>query len=275
MIYETQTYSFNCFEAGERSRPTLLFLHGFLGKGSDWAGVAGRLSNEFYCVAPDLPGHGQTHVRGGDELFTIESTAHGLHELVQQLGTSLYGVIGYSMGGRLALYFAATFPHSVRRLVLESASPGLRTEEEQKARRQHDEALAQRLENTPFDEFLDGWYNQPLFASLRAHPAFDRILAQRRINTPAGLARSLRQMGTGSQPSMWETLASLPVPTVLLAGQRDEKFVRIGREMTEILPSAPLCVIAGAGHTLHVENEDVYTDVVRTFLTAPGIPESI
>lgn len=275
MRYDTQTYSFNCFEAGEHSRPTLLFLHGFLGKGSDWAGVAGRLSNEFYCVAPDLPGHGQTQVRGGDDLFTMESTAHGLHELVQQLGTSLYGVIGYSMGGRLALYYAATFPHSVRRLVLESASPGLRTEEEQKARRQHDEALAQRLENTPFDEFLDGWYNQPLFASLRAYPDFDRIIAQRRINTPAGLARSLRQMGTGSQTSMWEALASLPVPTVLLAGKRDEKFVRIGREMTEVLPSAPLCVIAGAGHTLHVENEEVYTDVVRTFLTAPGIPENI
>lgn len=275
MRYDTQTYSFHCFEVGDRSKPVVLFLHGFLGKGSDWAGVAEGLSSEFYCVAPDLPGHGQTHVHGGNELFTMEKTAQGLHELTQLLGSSLYAVVGYSMGGRLALYFASTFPQSLRRLVLESASPGLRTEAERAARRQHDEALARRIETTPLDEFLEGWYDQPLFASLKVHPAFDQILAQRKINTPSGLALSLRNMGTGVQPPMWEALANLPVPTVLLAGKRDEKFVRIGQEMTKVLPSAPLCVIAGAGHTLHVENEDVYTDVVRTFLTAPGIPGNI
>jgi 2-succinyl-6-hydroxy-2,4-cyclohexadiene-1-carboxylate synthase len=137
MRYETQTYSFHCFEAGDRSRPVVLFLHGFLGKGSDWAGVANRLSDEFYCLAPDLPGHGQTHVRGTDDLFTMENTAQGLYELTRQLGSSLYAVAGYSMGGRLALYFAATFPHALKRLVLESTSPGLRTEEERAARRQH------------------------------------------------------------------------------------------------------------------------------------------
>lgn len=275
MVYTTEQYSFHCFEAGDRSRPAVLFLHGFLGRGSDWTYVAEQLADEFWCLAPDLPGHGQTRVHGGDECFTMEQTAHGLCEMLQQAGISLYAVVGYSMGGRLALYFAATYPHMLQRLVLESTSPGLRTEEERAARRQHDQTLAERIETTPLDEFLDWWYNQPLFASLRSHPAFGRVLEQRKLSTPAGLACSLRCMGTGVQPSMWESLPHLSVPTVLLAGQRDEKFVRIGREMKSLLPTAPLCVIGGAGHTIHVENEGAYVDVVRTFLTARGIPERL
>lgn len=266
MVVSTGAYSFACYEAGNSALPAVLFLHGFMGRGSDWQRVVEPLQQSFYCIAPDLPGHGNTVTRGGDECFAMEAVAEALQGMLVQLGITQCCVVGYSMGGRLALYLTSTFPKLVRAAVLESASPGLRTEGERQARRLHDEQIAVRLGTAPFAEFLQQWYNQPLFLSLRQHAAFERVVQQRSGNTAEGLALSLRCMGTGVQPPLWEALPRIQQPLLLLAGEYDEKFVRIGREMESTCPSAQMRIVEHAGHTIHVENEQAYTEIVQLFL---------
>ena len=121
--------------------------------------------------------------------------------LLDELSVGRAVVVGYSMGGRLALYFGLRYPERCSGLFLESASPGLSSVSEQAARRRADEEKAARLETENFEEFLQEWYRQPIFVSLtREEELLRKTIESRRRNEPEELARSLREMGTG-QPA--------------------------------------------------------------------------
>ncbi len=131
--------------AGSHDRRAILFLHGFMGTANDWEVCIDRLANEFFCIAVDLPGHGQSIDRD-PWLYSMEGCARALIDILDDLGLQQCGLVGYSMGGRVALYVVSTYPERFDGLVLESASPGLRTDAERAARRQADEQLAQELQ---------------------------------------------------------------------------------------------------------------------------------
>jgi 2-succinyl-6-hydroxy-2,4-cyclohexadiene-1-carboxylate synthase len=174
------------------------------------------------------------------------------------------------MGGRLALYLAVKFPERFRRVILESASPGLRTESERLARRDLDAGLATRLRQEPLEEFLDNWYRQPLFETLRADrdklaATINRCLA----NDPKGLARSLTGMGTGSQPSLWDRLPTITAPILLITGLKDHKFCAIARAMSDLCSVARWEEVPAAGHNVHVEHPRSFAKLVSGFLTEP------
>lgn len=249
---------------------TLLFLHGFMGCAADWQAVMPALSPRFDCVAVDLPGHGKTRIGGGEAAYRMENCAALLLAFLQKLKIRTCSLIGYSMGGRLALYLAVNHPRHFRALILESASPGLRTAAERTRRMAEDEARAVRLESSDFRDFLKIWYQLPLFANLTRHAGFEALFARRLQNDPAGLAASLRHMGTGRQPSLWRHLANLTLPVLLLAGERDQKFVRLNRQMATACPSAQLQIIEGAGHTIHFEKPALFIDKIQQFFNKIG-----
>lgn len=175
---------------------------------------------------------------------------------------------GYSMGGRLGLYLALHYPERFDKVVLESASPGLSTEAERMARREHDEALARRLETGPLADFVDFWFAQPLFASLYRYPEKLQALRSRRIqNDPHGLAASLRAMGAGVMPPLWDKLPSLSRPTLLIAGGRDSKFLGIGRRMRQLSDWLDFRQIDDAGHNVHFEKPHAVADVIADFVS--------
>ncbi len=252
--------------AGSPGRPALLFLHGFMGSGKDWEAVAGRFVGNYFCVMPDLPGHGETPVSAGAENCSMEGAARAVLHLLDSLKIEACHLIGYSMGGRLALYLAVHFPARFRRVVLESASPGLDSAAERAARIARDEQLAVRLENEAFRTFLADWYSQPLFRTLRAHPAFDALFAQRLRNEPEHLAWALRCMGTGKQPSLWPHLKKIKLPVFLLTGEFDIKFNGIAGEMARSSSRLSAAVIAECGHTVHFEQPAAFTQRVLEFL---------
>jgi len=248
---------------------TTLLLHGVTGSSHSWGDglVDGLVSGGRVPVLVDLPGHGR-HVGVTDpHHFSIESV---FETIADASGGELVDLVGYSMGGRMALAYAATFPGRVGRLVLESASPGLATEAERTERRASDEDLARRLAEDGVEAFVDFWEELPLFESQHSLPDHVRAgqRARRLLNDPASLAASLRGLGTGSQPSYWEALHSLPVPTLVMAGQGDPKFVEIAREMAQCIPDAELAVVEGAGHAVHLERSDVWLSHVAGFLAA-------
>lgn len=258
-------YQFHYVSHGSRELPVVLFLHGFLGSSADFETAIAHLANQFCCLAVDLPGHGNTVVNGGDDLYTMPQTARAIVSWLDALQLSRCFLVGYSMGGRLALYLALHFPQRFPRAVLESASPGLRTEAERTARLQHDRNLAEQLE-ADFPSFLTNWYSQPLFHTLRYHAAFSAISQQRSRNRPSELAKALRFLSTGLQPSLWEPLQKHTQPLLLLVGEDDRKFCTLNQAMADRCPTAQLHVILDCGHAIHLENADAFAQSVQRFL---------
>ncbi len=271
-IISFESYQFGYSLSGRSDRLPILFLHGFMGDRHDFAPITSLLIDQYQCLAIDLPGHGKTRVREEAE-YGMALTAQAIIEALDQLHISQCFLVGYSMGGRLALYLTVHFPEQFIRTVLESASPGLKTEEERRQRVQRDWQLATELETTDFTEFLANWYKQPLFASMKRplagiskrSPRFEQMLEHRRQNQPTELAKSLRHLGTGSQPSLWAELAQNQVPLLLLVGELDQKFVQINREMQVLCSSARLQIMAGCGHNVHFENVQGFVESLRGF----------
>jgi 2-succinyl-6-hydroxy-2,4-cyclohexadiene-1-carboxylate synthase len=259
-------YNFEVAAMGAE-RP-LLLLHGFTGSSQNWEPLLPYLTPHREVVAVDLLGHGRTPAPPRANRYSVELIAADIIDLLDQLAIEQTDLLGYSMGGRLALYLAVQAPQRVRSLILESASPGLKSKDEQLARRQQDNALAERIEKEGLEAFVDYWESLPLWASQSGLPAETReTLRQQRLqNDPMGLAYSLRGLGTGAQASQWGRLHRLPMPVLLLAGELDEKFVAINQEMAALIPGAQLEIVPGAGHAIHLERPSHYAASVVRFL---------
>ncbi|MDP8940628.1 MAG: 2-succinyl-6-hydroxy-2,4-cyclohexadiene-1-carboxylate synthase [Actinomycetota bacterium] len=241
--------------SGDVERPAILFLHGFMGSSGDWKAVAAALEEQFYCVAVDLPGHGAS-VGLPPESYTVEGATRSLVDLLDELAIERAVAVGYSMGGRLALFLALRYPERCAGLFLESASPGLESTAERTARRKSDEEKARRLESENFERFLRDWYRQPLFASLARHEELlQQTIEARRRNEPRELARSL-----------WGELAGLRLPTLAVAGTLDGKYVGVSRCMATLSPKLRATVVPGAGHNVRVELTKEYITLLRGFL---------
>ena len=189
-----------------------------------------------------------------------------------QLGFERFHILGYSMGGRLALALALALPLRLRALVLESASPGLADCNERAARRRQDESLARRIERKGMSDFVTYWEQLPLFASQKRLSAESRssLREQRMANRVCGLAGSLRGSGTGSQPSYWSQLPQLRIPTLLLTGALDTKYCAVAARMAAVNPDFLAQQIVGAGHCVHLEKPQQFQRAVLDFLNVAG-----
>lgn len=252
--------------------PALLLLHGFTGSAASWRFLAGPLAAQRCLIAPDLIGHGQSDAPADPARYSFPHAVADLLALLDALGVAQADVLGYSLGGRLALALAAAAPARVRALVLESSSPGIASAAERQARAAADDALADAIERDGLAAFVERWERLPLWASQAALPieARARLRAQRMQNRPHGLANSLRGMSVGRQPPLWARLPALGMPMLLLAGALDEKYCTIAQQMAAALPAARLAIVPEAGHTIHLERPDEFAGQVRTFLEAAG-----
>jgi 2-succinyl-6-hydroxy-2,4-cyclohexadiene-1-carboxylate synthase len=243
----------------------LVLLHGFTGSGRDWSDVAAALPDR-HVLAPDLPGHGNTRLDG----IAFADVAALLVAALEDSGIDRFDLGGYSMGGRLALHLAVARPDLVAHLILESASPGIADEAERALRREADEALATLALECGMEAFVDRWEQTPVLAAERRLPDAERAaLRDRRLRCrSAGLAASLRHMGTGAQPWLGDRLHTLKVPTLLLAGGDDPKFCAIAAAMNEQLPHGRVEIAAGAGHNIHLERPEWFAARVAAFIAA-------
>jgi 2-succinyl-6-hydroxy-2,4-cyclohexadiene-1-carboxylate synthase len=252
---------------GDIRLPAVSFFHGFMGSCADWDGVIDSLLDQHHCIAFDLPGHGESQVARGAEAPDMAGTAKAVMEAWDSMGVARSSLVGYSMGGRLALYMALKHKDRIVRTALESASPGLPTEEERAARRKRDDALAAALEDSPVEAFVRWWYEQPLFATIKSDPVrFERLVRARMQNNPRGLAASLRALGLGAQPSLWEQLGTNRVPLLFLAGELDDKYKSVAREMQARTPLSKAQIVSGCGHNIHFENPAEYSRRLIAFL---------
>jgi 2-succinyl-6-hydroxy-2,4-cyclohexadiene-1-carboxylate synthase len=259
---------------GPSVSPPLLLLHGFTGCGRSWEQAAALLTEPVRILAPDLPGHGAS-VAGTRECG-FDAATSAIESALDAAGVEVCDLHGYSMGGRLGLYFALTRPSRVRHLSLESASAGLATDAEREARMRADEELARLADQEGIERFVDRWERTPVLAAQLRLPAGQRarVRALRVANAAEGLAASLRGMGTGAQPYLGERLAELKMPVLVMAGEEDARFSSIARELARGIPDSRLALIAGAGHTPHLEQPSRWAAALDSFIAETERGES-
>lgn len=264
-----ENYSFNYHLINNGYKKLIFFLHGFIGNIHEFDAVINLLGNDFSYLKIDLPGHGNTQVLGVDDYYTMPKTAAAIISLLDKLNINKCFLVGYSMGGRLALYLTLNFPERFEQVILESASPGLLTETERLERVKRDGQIARKLtrivSKVDFSDFLFNWYNQPIFGSLKHHPQFNLMLENRLQNQPTELVKSLQLMGTGSQPPLWDKIQDNQIPILLLAGENDPKFIHINQQIAIICPRCQLEIISNAAHNIHLENTSEFVRCLRVF----------
>ena len=238
----------------------LVLLHGFLGTAQDWDPTVETLERDRTCLALTLPGHGRASEPVPKDFAGVVAWLTG------RLDEEPVDLLGYSMGGRLALALAVEHPERVRRVVAVGASPGIDDGVARIARRADDERLARTLETTPFERWLETWYAQPLFDKLRASAGFEALLARRARARPAALAEMLRVMSPGAQSPLRQRLADCAVPLLLMAGSEDPKYTAINHELARLSPSIEAVTVPGAGHAPHLEQPDEFCRLLQRFL---------
>jgi 2-succinyl-6-hydroxy-2,4-cyclohexadiene-1-carboxylate synthase len=232
---------------------TLVFIHGFLGCKRDFKKLTDLLNDRYLCHSFDLPGHGSESLKGASFDAFLEKIKEN-------------HLIGYSMGGRLSLLFAEKYPHLVKKLIIISSHLGLESKQDKERRFSEDLAWVKKMESSSTKEFIESWYNQPLFDSLRQNKEVFLELTQRRstIDTKP-LAKILPSLSVAKQKSLWSALDSFEQDILFLCGEKDEKY----RELYGKIPPSPkrkIQFLPGVGHAPHLENPQMLKDALIHFL---------
>lgn len=251
----------------QHAGPALLLLHGFTGSSVTWAPHC-EVWREFTTIAVDLLGHGHSDCPADPNRYDMEHCIEDLLALLDYLGVQRTAVLGYSLGGRIALHLALRAPERLWALIVESASPGIADADEREARRKSDATLAAAIERDGITAFVDYWQTLSLFASQTRLPvsACEELRRQRLSNSPLGLANSLRGLGAGMPEPVLQRLEKVQVPVLLLAGALDTKYAEFAHQMAAVLPYGKVEIIPDSGHAIHLEQPVLFADLVRCFL---------
>ena len=235
-------------------------LHGAVGMAADWRGFAKRLATEktgsravdlwrfLECQAMPLPDFGPAlNADAGGEVFRGSGRA----------------LLGYSMGGRLALHALLETAHPWQAAVVVSAHPGLESASEREARRAADAAWASKALTANWLEFDAAWNAQPILGhGVPRAPQATAHLATRRRE----IARSFVDWSLGAQQSLWDRLHEITTPVLWVAGENDAKFRVLAERAVSLMPRATLVIAPGAGHRVPWEAEEWLAAQVAAFL---------
>jgi 2-succinyl-6-hydroxy-2,4-cyclohexadiene-1-carboxylate synthase len=254
----------------QASQRTLVLLHGFTGDSTTWDPVRSGLRHHGKTLAVDLIGHGKSPKPDDVAAYKMSACIDQILALLDKLVIRTVWLVGYSMGGRVALTLAVRHPERVAGIILQSTSPGLESAQARAARVKEDTDLAEGILAWGVSVFVEQWLEKPMFSDLKKLSPDQQAAqrAQRLRNHPVGLANSLRGMGTGSMDPVWDKIVGLRMPALILAGGNDIKFVETAKRMQALLPHAQLHLFSGAGHTPHVTDPAGWIKQVDAFFRA-------
>lgn len=230
--------------AGESSRPWLVFLHGFSGDCREWQAVGASLA-DFPRLYLDLPGHGESAAIAVDSFAQMSAL---LQTTLSSYNILKYWLVGYSLGGRIALYHACQHPAGLCGVVVEGGHPGLTDHAARAQRLQNDQRWAARFRQQPLAGVFADWYQQSVFASL-SDTQRAALVTLRSHNDGATLAAMLEATSLACQPDLRAALQAVPFPVHYLYGEFDSQFQALATQVTRRCHAIP-----AAGHNAHREN---------------------
>ncbi|QFU20635.1 2-succinyl-6-hydroxy-2,4-cyclohexadiene-1-carboxylate synthase [Shewanella eurypsychrophilus] len=234
---------------GDNTKPALVMLHGFLGDKSDWSDLLRELTQYFYCVCIDLPGHGKS------ETMTLETSgfvqvANAIQLSLSQLNISKYHLLGYSLGGRIAMHIAKLHYENLLSLNLESAHPGLINNNDKASRLKNDKQWSYKLSTQTIESFLVDWYQQGVFAELSTS-AIDNLVEKRRDNHPQSLQSIYLPTSLAQQENLWQLPNQVEFVCHYYVGDKDCKFADLAKRWQNV-SSIKVHTIKNAGHNVHL-----------------------
>ena len=242
----------------------IIFLHGFTGKANDWEFLFEYFSNEYYPIAIDFNYHIKDETNKTNFKFDLNNLNKLLNKTFDLFHFDKAFLVGYSMGGRIALTFANSYPEKIKGLVLESSSPGITNQIDRENRYISDNELANDLIKNGTDVFLDFWYSQSMFNSLFSYK--NELIKNKSSLCKYKLANILTNFSTGIMPPLWDSLNKFNFPILLITGELDTKFTKINIEMQNLLPLSEHKIISNAGHNVHLEKNIDFTILVMDFI---------
>ncbi len=249
---------------GDKAKPALVMLHGFLGNQADWQSIVVHLTEHFYCVCVDLPGHGQSPTIS---LLTpgFEQIAEQIQIAIDALAIEKYHLLGYSLGGRIALHLARDHADKLLSLCVESCHPGLDSAEEKLLRGKSDLDWSHKLASLPIDEFLSLWYQQGVFAELSIE-ARQQLINKRSHNNQAGLLSIYLASSLAEQTNLWDLPNLIKITCHYIVGRHDSKFLALATRWQQVAP-INVHAVELAGHNVHLAAPIDYSRKLIQLLT--------
>jgi esterase len=238
---------------GAGDRPAVVCVHGYTGSAQAFNALARRVCNRFHVIAPDVRGHGES-AWSAMGAYQYTDQVGDLAQLVDRLGLDRLVLIGTSMGGIIAMAYAAQFPNRLRGLVINDIGPDVEAGTQRitgmVGSRPEDfasleEAMEYRRQISPITAARPlGDQRELALGVLRQRPdgrwgwKLDPVYIQQRI------AR-----GAPPRPALWPALANLPCPTLVVWGiDSDVLSEAQAKRMVEVLPKGELVAVPGVGH---------------------------
>lgn len=241
-------------------------LHGFLGASDDWQAIAQKIPKSISCYAIDLPGHGQskniklTQASGFaqcSELLSTTLTKHGITD---------YILLGYSLGGRIALYHANQKPENIKALILESCHFGLNDDTQKQQRILSDKRWANRFSSHYLPDVLNDWYQQNVFSSLDAKQKESLITLRSQLMGEA-VGKMLLATSLGKQDYLAKKFAMTKIPSYYLFGEKDIKYQGIAHKFKQLCPHLNTVKLSQSGHNIHFEQPDRFSEKIIEIYT--------
>lgn len=246
----------------------LVALHGFTGSGQIYEQYSQRLKSEdFRLLAVDSPGHGSTNTPNSAHFHTFDAQLNNFTALIDQLNIPIFHLLGYSMGGRIALHYAINHSYKLASLTLESTNNGISNEVERLDRVSRDHILSDEL-ILNYPHFLKKWNRLPLFQSPRFADntqleSFNTIQAKQ---DPIQMALSLREFSPGKIPYVNDELRLISCPVLAITGNMDHKYNDLWTKLINIFKNGIHVSIKNAGHRVHLDQPAEYIDTVLNFI---------
>lgn len=239
------------------AKPTLVFVHGYLGGSLQWSAQVAAFSKYFTVITPDLPGYGLNNTLQSPE--TIGGyAAYVLDELDKQ-GIDSFDLLGHSMGGMIVQEMVARAPARVNKLILYGTGPigvmpGRFESIEESKQRLMSEGVASSARRISAKWFVGG-------ADSFAYQGCADIAVQASAQAAdAGL--SAMQAWSGR-----DTLSKIASLTLVLWGDQDKSYLWAQpEELWRKIPDASLSVVAGCSHAVHLEKPELFNTIALDFL---------
>lgn len=245
-------------ESGSHEDATILFVHGGGISSRMWRNELHSLAG-YHCLAPDLPGHGQSsHIQP----FTLENAVEGLARIIQeQTSSGKASVIAFSVGAVIALGLLASHPERIERLFLSGPTPSFG-----------------RMATLSFELLA-----RPLLSLLAAEQRLKLVAALLNL-TPdqaAHLRADLEQLELDLVDQINGVVASQPavsssLPVLITVGEREIGPVKQrARALVHTLDNAQGFVVRGVGHVWSLEAPDLFLQTIRAWMNNEPMPPQL